>query len=56
MDQSLCSFQGVGSVVVDSLFDVHEVMGVLCLIFVLLSISLCPFKLCNHLDEEERAD
>ena len=24
-------------------------------VLVLLSITLCPFKLCNHLEEEERA-
>ena len=25
------------------------------LVFVLVCITLCPFKFCNHLDEEERA-
>ena len=25
------------------------------LVFVLVCISACPFKFCNHLDEEERA-
>ena len=24
-------------------------------VYVLLCISLCPFKFCNHLEEEERA-
>ena len=24
-------------------------------VFVLLCITLCPFKFCNHLEEEERA-
>ena len=24
-------------------------------VFVLLCIILCPFKFCNHLEEEERA-
>ena len=24
------------------------------LVFVLLSITLCPFKFCNHLEEEEK--
>ena len=28
-------------------------VGVLCLVFVLLCNTRCPF--CNHLDEEERA-
>ena len=25
------------------------------LVFVLLCITLCPFKFCNHIDEEKRA-
>ena len=25
-------------------------------VFVLVYINLCPFKFCNHLEEEERAD
>ena len=25
------------------------------LVFVLLCITLCPFKFCNHLEEEEKA-
>ena len=24
-------------------------------VFVLVSVTLCPFQFCNHLDEEERA-
>ena len=28
---------------------------VLCLVLVLLCITYCPFKFCNHLDEEDRA-
>ena len=28
-------------------------VGVLCLVFVLVCIILCPFKICNHLDEED---
>ena len=30
-------------------------MGVLCLSLVLLCITLCPFKFCNYLEEEERS-
>ena len=26
----------------------------MCLSFVLLCIALCPFKFCNHLEEEEK--
>ena len=25
------------------------------MLYVLLYVALCPFKYCNHLDEEERA-
>ena len=25
------------------------------LVFVLVCITLCPFKFCNHIDEKERA-
>ena len=27
---------------------------ILCLVFVLVCITLCPFEICNHLYEEER--
>ena len=30
-------------------------MGVLCLVFVLLCITLYPFYFCSHLHEEESA-
>ena len=30
-------------------------MGDLCLFHILLRSSLCPFKLCSHLDGEDRA-
>ena len=36
-------FLGDGSVVVDSLFIVAAIVGVLCLLHVLLCGSMCPF-------------
>ena len=30
-------------------------VGVLCLVFDLLCITLCPLYFCNHIDEVERA-
>ena len=38
--------------VVDSLFIIAPIVGVLCLFLVLLCNALCPFQFCNHLDEE----
>ena len=52
-----CPFQGGGSVVVDLLFNVLPmVCGSCVIVFVLLSITLCPFYFFNHLEEEEKAD
>ena len=31
-------------------------LGALCLVFVLVCTTLCPFLFCNHLDEEEKVD
>ena len=53
---SRCLFKSGGSVVVDLFFYVPPIVcGGSVLVFVLVCITLCPFQLCNHLDEEERA-
>ena len=44
-----CLFYGSGSVVVDSLFIVAPIVGVLCLAPALLYLTLCPLLFCNHL-------
>ena len=44
-----CPLSGCGSVV-DLLRSSHCLWG-----FVLACITLCPYYVCNHLDEEERA-
>ena len=51
-----CPFCGGGSVVVDLLFNE---LPIVCrssvFVFVLLCITLCPFKFCDHLQEEGNA-
>ena len=50
-----CPFLGCGSVGVDILFNVLPIDCRSSLfVFVLLCITLCPFKFCNHLEEEEK--
>ena len=42
--------------VVYLLFNVRPIVsGSYVFVFVLLCITLCPFKFCNHLEEEEKA-
>ena len=46
----------VYSVLVDPLFGVLPIgSGGSMFVFVLLCITLCPFRFCNHLEEEVRA-
>ena len=41
---------------VNLLFNVLTIVcGSSVFVFVLLYITLCPFKFCNHLEEEEKA-
>ena len=48
--------QGGGSVAIELLFNV---LSIVCwsfvYAFVLLCITLCPFQICKHLEEEEKA-
>ena len=44
------------TVVVDLLFNVLSIIcGSSVFVFVLLYITLCPVKFCNHLEKEEKA-
>ena len=53
----LSVLKGGGSVVVDLLLNVLPIVcGGSVFVFVLLCIILCPFKFCNYLEEEEKAD
>ena len=49
-------FSLFSSVVVDLLFYVPPIVcGGSVMVFVLECITLCPFQLCNHIEEEARA-
>ena len=51
---NFCPYESGGSVV-DSLFIVTHIVGVLCLFLVLLCNTFMPFLVCNHVYGDEKA-